>query len=93
MKGVGNYGGVNRSDAELSLSMNRLNNQISFSSRSPPSLGMLSQISKMGSEGIGATSPGGFPFGSRNETSEKLSGSKRERNSNVKLFFDAQVCV
>lgn len=28
-KGVGNYGGVNDSDGEQSLSMNRLNNQIS----------------------------------------------------------------
>ncbi|XP_061373703.1 transcription factor bHLH130-like [Gastrolobium bilobum] len=111
MKGVGNYGGVNGSDGELSLSMNRLKNQISFSSRSPSSLGMLSQSqdSKMGSESIGATSPDdrrqggsngdsqyyspGFPYGSWNETShlsDKLIGSKRERNINDKLLSDAQ---
>ncbi|KAK7345104.1 hypothetical protein VNO77_15549 [Canavalia gladiata] len=55
IKGVGNYGGVNGSN-ELSPCINRLKNQISFSSRSASSLGMLSQISKMGSEDIEITS-------------------------------------
>ncbi|KAK7259465.1 hypothetical protein RIF29_25073 [Crotalaria pallida] len=110
MKGVGNYGGVDGSDdSELSLSINRLKNQISFSSGPPSSLGMLSQISKLASEGIGATSPDdgreggsnsdaryygpGFSYDSWNETphlSEKLSGLKRERDSNDRLFSDAQ---
>lgn len=112
MKGVGNYGGVDGSDSELSLSMNRLKNQISFSSGTTSSLGMLSQISKLASEGIGATSPddrrqggsngdaryygSGFPYGSWNETSnlsEKLSGLKRERNGDDKLFSEAQVYI
>ncbi|OIV95420.1 hypothetical protein TanjilG_06882 [Lupinus angustifolius] len=108
MKGIGNYGVMDGSDSELSLSMNRLKNQISFSPRSP-SLGMLSQGSKLENEGIGATSSDdgreeghnddaryyepGFPYDSWNGTSqlsEKLSGFKRERDSNDKLFFDAQ---
>lgn len=50
MKGVENYDGVNAGDGELTLSMNILNNQIGFSPR------MLSQNSKMGSDGIGTTS-------------------------------------
>ncbi|XP_027352660.1 transcription factor bHLH130-like [Abrus precatorius] len=102
MKGVGSYGGVNESDDELSLSMNRMKNQISFSS-------MLSQTSKMGNEGIGATNtdegrPGcsngdaryygtGFPYTSWNETShlsDKFVGSKRQRNSNDELLSDVQ---
>ncbi|MED6118967.1 hypothetical protein PIB30_007857 [Stylosanthes scabra] len=57
MKGVGNYGPVNGTNEELSPSMNRLKNQISFSSRTASSLGMLSQISEIGNDEIGATSP------------------------------------
>ncbi|KAK7336608.1 hypothetical protein VNO77_17154 [Canavalia gladiata] len=103
MKDVGNYGGVSGSDDELGLSMNRMKNHISFSS-------MLSQTSKMGSEGIGATDPderrqgcsngdaryfgqGGFPYTCWNETShllDKLTGSKRQRNSNDELLSEAQ---
>ncbi|KAL2320824.1 hypothetical protein Fmac_029793 [Flemingia macrophylla] len=52
MKGVGNYGGVNGKDGELSLSMNRMKSQISFSSTNPSSLGMVSPTFKMGSEGV-----------------------------------------
>lgn len=80
MKGVRNYG----SNGELTASMNGLKNQISFSSRST-SLGVLSQISEVGCESIGATSPDdgrlgatggdsryygpGFPYGSWNDHS------------------------
>ncbi|TKY62572.1 dimerization protein [Spatholobus suberectus] len=100
MKGVGNYGGVNGNDGEPSLSMNRMKNQINFSSRSPSSLGMLSQTSKMGSEGLRVTSPEdgrqggsdgdaryyGFPCASWNETSHL----KRPRNSSDdELLSDA----
>lgn len=84
MKGVRNYGGVNGSNGELTPSINGLKNQISFSSRSN-SLGMLSQISEVGCENIGTTSPDegrlgassgdtryygpGFPYASWNDTS------------------------
>nr|KYP35186.1 Transcription factor bHLH130 family [Cajanus cajan] len=83
MKGVGNYGGVNGSNGELSPCINRLKNQISFSPRNATSLGILSQISEIESEDIDATSPDddrrhggsdtqhygpGFPYGSWNGT-------------------------
>ncbi|KAL2326962.1 hypothetical protein Fmac_020389 [Flemingia macrophylla] len=82
VKGVGNYGGVNGSNGELSPYIKRLKNQISFSSRNATSLGMLSQISEIESEDIDETSPdddrrhgGGdthygpkFPYGSWNDT-------------------------
>ncbi|TKY53287.1 dimerization protein [Spatholobus suberectus] len=111
MKGVGNYGGVNGSNGELSPCINRLKNQFSFSSRNASSLGMLSQISEIGSEDIEATSPDddrrhggsgtgdtqhydpGFPYGSWNDTpqlSENLSGLKRGRSGNEKIFSDVQ---
>ncbi|KAK7285538.1 hypothetical protein RJT34_20312 [Clitoria ternatea] len=108
LKGVGNYGGVNGSDGELSLSMNRMTNQISFSSRSP-SLEMSTQNRTMGGEAIETTSPDdgrhgngnddaryfgpGFPYASWNDTSQhsdKLIGSKRQRNSNDELPSDAR---
>lgn len=56
MKGVENYDEVNDSDGELTLSMNILNNQIGFSPKSPSSLRMLSQNSKMGNVGIATIS-------------------------------------
>ncbi|XP_047172683.1 transcription factor bHLH130-like [Vigna umbellata] len=83
MKGVGNYGGVNDNNGELSPCISRLKNQINFSPRNSSSLGMLSQISEIGSEDIETTSPDdntthggndtqhfgpGFPYGSWNET-------------------------
>ncbi|XP_020213881.1 transcription factor bHLH130 [Cajanus cajan] len=102
MKGVGNYGGVNDNDGELSLSMNRMKSQISFSSRNPSSLGMLSPNSKMGNEGVGINSPEdgrhegsngdaryfgpGFSYASWDDTSHL----KRKRNSNDELLSDAQ---
>ncbi|XP_027366840.1 transcription factor bHLH130 [Abrus precatorius] len=109
MKGVGNFCGVNGSN-EVNPCINRLNNHISFSSRSASSLGMLSQISEIGSEEIEATSPDddrrqrgsngdgqhyghGFPYGSWNDTpqlSENLSGLKRGRTGNEKIFSDIQ---
>ncbi|KAK7396275.1 hypothetical protein VNO78_17166 [Psophocarpus tetragonolobus] len=95
MKGVGNYGGVNGNDGESSLSMNRMKNQISFSSTSPSSsLGMLSQTSKMGvaegrqggSNGDGRYYGPGFSYASWNETSNP----KRQRNSNDEFLSNAQ---
>lgn len=106
MKSVGNYGSVDGSNGELSPSINRLKSQISFSSRSASSLGMLSQISELGSEDIEATSSDdgrqggsngpGFPYASWNDTppsfSENLSsGLKRGRSGNEKMFSDVQV--
>ncbi|KAJ1409917.1 Myc-type, basic helix-loop-helix [Sesbania bispinosa] len=86
MKGVGNYGAVNGSNDEISPSINRLKSQISFSSRTASSLGMLSQISELGSEDIETTSPDdvgqgssngdaqqfghGFPYASWNDTTQ-----------------------
>ncbi|MED6221382.1 hypothetical protein PIB30_054087 [Stylosanthes scabra] len=75
IKGVGNYGPVNGTNEELSPSMNRLKNQISFSSRTASSLGMLSQISEIGNEEIGATSPeDGRQGGSNGDASHFSSG-------------------
>lgn len=54
MKGMGNYAGVNGTNGEVSP---RLKGQLSFSSRVPSSLGMLSQISEIGSESFGASGP------------------------------------
>ncbi|KAI4348744.1 hypothetical protein L6164_009427 [Bauhinia variegata] len=104
MKDVGNYGGMNSSNCELSPTMNGLKNQISFPSRTS-SLGVLSQISEIGSEDIGPTSPNdgklaatngfgsAFSYGSWNNTShlsENLSGLKRDQSNCEKLFSDAQ---
>ncbi|XVF07310.1 hypothetical protein REPUB_Repub06bG0127000 [Reevesia pubescens] len=66
MKGLGNYCGVNGTNGELSPSSNRLKNQISFSSRLPSTLGMLSQISEIGNESIGANSPDTGKLGNSN---------------------------
>ncbi|KAK7278853.1 hypothetical protein RJT34_23891 [Clitoria ternatea] len=111
IKGVANYGGINGSNGEISPCTDGLKNQISFPSRSASSLGMLSQISELGSEDIEPTSPDeddrrqgndngdaqlygpGFPYGSWNDTaqlSENLSGLKRGRSGNEKIFCDAQ---
>ncbi|KAG5242719.1 hypothetical protein OIU77_029825 [Salix suchowensis] len=54
IKGVGNYSGLNGSNGEASP---RLQSQLSFSSRAPSSLGLLSQISEIGSESMEAGSP------------------------------------
>ncbi|PNY02525.1 transcription factor bHLH130-like protein [Trifolium pratense] len=106
MKGVGNYATVNGNNGELSPSMNRLSSQVSFPSRNASSLGMLSHISEIDSEDIEATSPddggsngdtthygSGFPYSSWNDTqsfSENLSGLKRGRSGNEKMFSDFQ---
>ena len=66
MRGLGNYCGVNGTNGELSPSANRLKNQISLSSRLPSSLGMLSQISEIGNESIGANSPDDGKLGNCN---------------------------
>ncbi|XP_022742034.1 transcription factor bHLH130-like [Durio zibethinus] len=66
MKDLGKYCGVNGTNGEISPSSNRLKNQISVSSRLPSSLGMLSQISEIGNESIGANSPGDGKLGNSN---------------------------
>jgi len=104
MKGVGNYSGVNGNDGELSLSMNRMKNQISFSSISPSSsLGVLSPTSKIGTEGIRVTSTedgrqGGsngdaryFGPGFSYASWNEPSHHKRQRSSNDELLSDSQV--
>ncbi|KAL5545536.1 hypothetical protein UlMin_005223 [Ulmus minor] len=83
IKGGGNYGGLNGTHGDVSPA-SRLRSQLSFSSRPPSSLGMLSQISEIGSESLGASNldegklgngngdaryyGNGFPFGSWNES-------------------------
>ncbi|KAJ7976835.1 transcription factor bHLH [Quillaja saponaria] len=91
MKGVGNCSGVNGANGDVSPSLNRLKNQINFSSRTS-SLGMLSQISELGSENIGPTSPV-FPYSSWNDSShfsENFTGIKREQSANEKIFSGTQ---
>ncbi|XP_058771352.1 transcription factor bHLH130 isoform X2 [Vicia villosa] len=106
MKGVGNYAAMNGSNGEVSPSINPLNSQVSFPSRNTFSLGMLSHISEIDSEDIEATSPDdggsngdtmhyglGFTYSSWNDTqsfSENLSGLKRGRSGNEKMFADFQ---
>lgn len=51
---MGNYSGLNGSNGEANP---RLQSQLSFSSRAPSSLGLLSQISEIGSESMEAGSP------------------------------------
>ncbi|XP_050230352.1 transcription factor bHLH130-like [Mercurialis annua] len=64
VKGIGNYGGVNGTNGEVSP---RLKTQLSFSSRVPSSLGILSQISEIGSESIdAAASPDSGKLGNGN---------------------------
>ncbi|KAK9005830.1 hypothetical protein V6N11_043250 [Hibiscus sabdariffa] len=90
MKGLGNYGGVNGATGELSPSSNRLKNQISFSARQPSSLSMLSRISEIGDDGIGANS---FDGGSWNESAQfthNFSGLKRSRDNDHKFFSSNQ---
>ncbi|XP_077214885.1 transcription factor bHLH130-like isoform X2 [Tasmannia lanceolata] len=58
MRGMGNYrGGGNGSNGEPTAPTSRLKNQLSFSSRQASSSGLMSQISEMGSESIGGSSP------------------------------------
>ncbi|KAK8542121.1 hypothetical protein V6N13_137310 [Hibiscus sabdariffa] len=95
MKSMGNYCGIN---GELSLSSNRLKNQISFSPRqSSSSLSMLSRISEIGNESIGAENSGDearFHHGAWNDSAkvtENFSGLKRTLdNHHWKLFSSSQ---
>ncbi|KAK8609227.1 hypothetical protein V6N13_025533 [Hibiscus sabdariffa] len=79
MKGLGNYSGMT---GELSPSSNRLKTQISLSARQPSSLSMLSQISEIGDDSIGANS---FDAGSWNDSAaqftQNFSGLKRSRDN------------
>ncbi|XP_031280209.1 transcription factor bHLH130-like [Pistacia vera] len=83
-KEVGNYGGLNGSNGKVCPAANRLKTQLSFSSRIPSSLGMLSQISEIESDSVaGSPTDGkvgngdgdarfysaGFPYGSWNDLS------------------------
>lgn len=67
MNDVGNYGGRNGTSGDVSPSTNRLKSQISFSSRLPSSLGMLPQISEIGSESVGPNSPCDAKLGNGND--------------------------
>ncbi|XP_022746921.1 transcription factor bHLH130-like [Durio zibethinus] len=66
MKGLGNYYGVKGTNVELSPASNRLKNQISFSSRLPSSLSMLSQNSEIGNQSIGANGADDGKLGNSN---------------------------
>ncbi|KDP37364.1 hypothetical protein JCGZ_06818 [Jatropha curcas] len=63
MKCMGNYAGVNGTNGEVSP---RLKTQLSFSSRVPSSLGMLSQISEIESDNMDAASPDSGKLGNSN---------------------------
>ncbi|XP_077210411.1 transcription factor bHLH130-like isoform X2 [Tasmannia lanceolata] len=66
MRGVGNYRGGNGSNGEATASTSRLKNQLSFPSRQASSSGLMSQISEMGSESIGGSSPDDSSLGNGN---------------------------
>ncbi|XP_015582853.1 transcription factor bHLH130 isoform X2 [Ricinus communis] len=73
MKGMGNYARVNGTSGEVSP---RLKSQLSFPSRIPSSLSMLSQISEIGSESIGgAASPDSGKLGNGNGDSRFYSST------------------
>lgn len=57
MRGVGNFRHGNGNNGEISPSSIRLKPQVSFSSGLPSSLGLLPQISEIGSECIQESSP------------------------------------
>ncbi|XP_057982470.1 transcription factor bHLH130 [Malania oleifera] len=64
MRGVGNFGVENgTTNGELSPSASRLKSQITYSSGLPSSLGLLSQISEIGDDSLGESSPGGGKLG------------------------------
>ncbi|KAL4606931.1 hypothetical protein ACB092_09G139000 [Castanea dentata] len=79
VKGIGNYSRVNGTNGDVSPSTDRLKSQLSFSPRFPSSLGMLSQISEIGSENLGANSPDDGKL-------ENFTVMKREQDDDGKLF-------
>ncbi|XP_077210388.1 transcription factor bHLH130-like isoform X2 [Tasmannia lanceolata] len=89
VRGMSNYRGGNGSNGEPTASTSRLKNQLSFSSRQP-------QISEMGSESMGGSSPdesslgnGSFPISSWDDdslVSENFTGLKRLRDVNEKMM-------
>ncbi|KAF8396103.1 hypothetical protein HHK36_017715 [Tetracentron sinense] len=101
MRGMENFRATNGTNGEASPSTSRLKGQINFSPGTPSSSGLMSQISEIGSESIGASSPDngnlgsrngvnrcyipGFPIGSWDE-SENFTGLKRARDDNGKIF-------
>ncbi|KAF8398442.1 hypothetical protein HHK36_017369 [Tetracentron sinense] len=100
MRGMGNFRTANGTNGEASPSTSRLKGEINFSSGTP-SPGLMSQISEIGSESIGGSSPEngslgsgnggnrcyipGFPIGSWND-SDNFTGLKRVRDNDGKLF-------
>ncbi|KAJ8752196.1 hypothetical protein K2173_003804 [Erythroxylum novogranatense] len=103
VKSSGNYSPANSTNGEGSP---RLKSQLSFLSRVPSSLGMLSQISEIGSESIVTGRPDngklsdnsrfygspGFPYNSWSEShyAEDISNLKRDQNGSGKLFANSQ---
>ncbi|CBI29901.3 unnamed protein product, partial [Vitis vinifera] len=81
MRGVGNFRPGNVGNGEISPSTSRLKPQVSFSSGLPSSLGLLPQISEIGSDP-------GFPYGSWNDSAhfENFSGMKRDQDNDGKLY-------
>lgn len=90
---MGSYGGVNGSNGDLGPSTKRLKSQISIPSRIPSSLGMLSRVSEVESDGPthGKVRNGNgdaqfysprFSYGSWNDSShftESFTDMKREQ--------------
>lgn len=98
MRGVGNFRMENGTNGDLSPSASRLRGQINFSS-GLPSLGLLPQISEIGSESIAVSSPddgklgngdthfyvSGFPVGAWNDSMQFA-----DDGENAKLFSSTQ---
>ncbi|MBA0767720.1 hypothetical protein Gotri_016580 [Gossypium trilobum] len=81
--GLGSY---TNGELSPSSSSNRLKNQISFSSRLPSSLGILSQISEIGDDAKLGT---GYQYGSWNDSAnfpENFSGSKTTQDNDPNFF-------
>lgn len=104
-KDEGNYGGVNGSTGELSPSANRLRTHLSFPSRIPSSLSLLSQISEIESDcpNRGKVENGngdarfystGIQYGPWNDSShftESFTAIKKDQENDRQLFSGAQV--
>ncbi|XP_042496099.1 transcription factor bHLH130-like isoform X2 [Macadamia integrifolia] len=65
-RGVGNFRAGNGTNREAAPATSRLKNQINFSSGSPSSSGLMSQISEIGNESIEANSPDDGSLGNSN---------------------------
>lgn len=68
MRGMGSFRGGNGINGETTASASRFKNQMSLLSRQASSPGQMSQISEMGSESLGGSSPDDGSLGNGNGT-------------------------